>query len=1137
MTAAFAEAVRRQREASDPGVSVWVSANAGTGKTKVLTDRLLRLLLSGVAPESVVAITFTRAAAAEMENRLFAELARWAADDDEAVVQRITELVGKPPPKPEAAIAAARRLLVQVLECPGGIRIQTIHAFCQSLLASFPLEAGLAPHFRALDELEAAALRVEARTGMLRAAERGGGELAEAFRTLAGTVGDQQLGTVLDEFITRNDSFTEIVRSHGGIAGYVRGLAERLEVDPAGTEADVIRSAWRRMEAGDPDGRGRRAAEELAEASLAHPKLDDPAKKLEAWIETPDDDAVRKEAWEAWRTVFLTQSGSVRAKLPWSPGRDRQPLIALGGDLQAFLNAECGAVQQDGDRLHMVRTLRISAAFARLAEAEQRGYERLKRDQVAVDYDDLLVRTGDLLTRRSASDWILYKLDGGLRHILVDEAQDTAPSQWRVVSAVVEDFFTGLSAAEDTPRTLFAVGDPKQSIYRFQGADPDGFATKSREFRERAQNAKRPWKPLQLDLSFRSAPAVLKVVDEVWNRPRTGRGDGEPTRHAAFRTGQHGRVEVWPPVMPEAGADHPQAHVRRLARLMAERIRTLVAGADGRPAPYGPGDIMVLMRQRAPLMPFIVRALREVGIPVAGVDRMRLVEQPPVVDLIGLTRFLLHPHDDLALANVLRGPLAGLDRGLGEEQLFDLAHDRGPRSLWGALCARTGDHADYRTACERLRSLLDRTARDSPFDLFSHVLDGERGGRTAILARLGPDAVDAIEEFLFQAREFARSQIPTLEHFADWIEGKNLEVKRDLETAAGSVRIMTVHAAKGLEAPVVFLAEREGRRQSRASVVWGPGNLAFFSLPEPERPDLVNRLREQFAGEEQREYERLLYVAMTRARDRLIVASWQKKPAKTPGPWWSHLVRSALADSETLTVTVDESFPDVGSPSEEQDPVPAYVFEEDRPVAPEAPPPPVPAAAAPEAPAWLRAPAAPEAAVRPARTASQRVVDDGKATALARGTLAHELIEYLAPVDPDARWHRAPALADRLAPQLPPIMRRELWIVVLDLLERPEFAFMFGANSRAEVSIAGEIDGELVEGQIDRLVVTEEEVTVIDFKTGAAPASWAAAPAGYRKQVDDYARLLAKTYPERRIRGMLFYIEGPVLLADSAAAS
>ncbi len=1131
MTAALAEAVRRQREASDPGVSVWVSANAGTGKTKVLTDRLLRLLLSGVPPESVVAITFTRAAAAEMENRLFAELAGWAAEADAAVTRRIADLTGEAPPNPAAAAAAARRLLVQVLECPGGIRIQTIHAFCQSLLASFPLEAGLAPHFRALDDLEAAALRLEARAGMLQAAERDGGASAQAFRTVVGTCGDPQIGSVLNEFTTRHTSFPDIVRAHGGIDAYVRRIAELLEVDPADTEADVLRSAWRRLAAGQADGPGRRALDDLEQAASRHPSLHAPAEVLRTWIEAPDDPVARREGWRRWCGIFLTQKGTARKRLPWRAGSTSVP--ELGGDTRAFLEAESHALQRDGDRLQAVRTFRLSAAFARLAEAEQRRYERLKRARVAVDYDDLLVRTGDLLTRQSASDWILYKLDGGLRHILVDEAQDTAPSQWRVVAAVVEDFFTGLSAVRDTPRTLFAVGDPKQSIYRFQGADPDGFATKRRQFEERARNAARPWKSIQLDLSFRSAPAVLRVVDAVWNQPRKGLRPGEETRHAAFREGRHGRVEVWPPVVPEDGEDRPYAHVRRLARLMAERIGVLVGGDGGRAAQYGPGDIMVLMRQRAPLMPFIVRALREAGIPVAGVDRMRLVEQPPVIDLIELMRFLLHPHDDLALANVLEGPLAGLDRGLGEKRLFDLAHDRGPRSLWHALRDRADDHADYRTVRDRLRALLAKAAHESPFDLFSHVLDGARGARPALLARLGPDAADAIEEFLFQAREFGRRQTPTLEHFADWIEGETIEIKRDLETAAGSVRIMTVHAAKGLEAPVVFLAEREGPRRARASVVWGPRDVAFFRLPEGERPPVVHRLHEAFAEEEQREYERLLYVAMTRARDRVVVVSWQKRAPKQPGPWWSHLVRSALVESPEITATVDRSFPAVGPPPAPHRPSRAYVFEEGRPDAPpEASPAPSGAAPLPDAPGWLRAVAAPEPAVRPGRTAAQRVADAGKATALARGTLAHELLEHLGALDASARRERAPALADRLAPGLPAGMRRELCAIVLDVLDRPEFAFLFGRNSRAEVRIAGDLDGELVEGQIDRLVVTDTEVTVIDFKTGRAPSSWGDAPAGYRKQVGDYARLLAKTYPGRPVRGMLFYIEEPVLLAD-----
>ena len=1118
MSATSAEARHRQQEASDPDISAWVSANAGTGKTKVLTDRFLRLLLDGVPPEHIVAITFTRAAAAEMENRLFAELAKWAADDDAAIERRVTELVGHPPADPQASAEAARKLLVQVLECPGGIRIQTIHAFCQSLLASFPLEAGLAPHFRALDEIDAATLRMEARTSMLQVASREGGALAEAFRTVASRLGEKQIGEVLNEFTSGSKPFHEIVLRSGGIDAYVGQIAARLDIDPTDTEADLIRRAWQRMEPGSAGSPARRAHDELASGADQKISLAKAADALEAWIDAADDDATRLDCWSAWRDVFLTQKGTPRRRVPWSS--------LDSPDTVGFLEAECSAMQADIETLKSIRTFTISAAVARLAQEERQQYERLKRYLVAVDYDDLLERAADLLTNRSASDWILYKLDGGLSHILVDEAQDTAPSQWQVIAAVAEDFFSGESTDRDMRRTIFAVGDPKQSIYRFQGADPDGFVTKNREFGERVANARLPWKSVQLDLSFRSAPAVLKAVDQVWNLPREGLRDGEQTTHIAERADAHGRVEVWPPVEPEEGDERPNAHVRRLARLMAERIKMLVDPRDGTRAPYGPGDIMVLVRQRLPLMPFIVRALREAGIPVAGVDRMRLIDQPPVVDLIELARFLLHPHDDLALANVLKGPLAGLDQGLSEDQLFALAHGGESSSLWNSLCKHAGDHEAFGAACDRLRELVAKAASDTPFDLFSHVLDGERGSRAALLARLGPDAADAIEEFLFQAQEFGRREIPSLERFTSWIEGESIEVKRDMELTSGSVRIMTVHAAKGLEAPVVFIAEREGKPHQRSSIVWDPDDTAIFKLAEGERPAIVTGLQREFAEEEQREYERLLYVAMTRARDRIVVASWQKRPAREPGPWWANLVRSALVDNAELDVTVDPTFPCVDGAA-----TPAYVFEENRANAIQAvKPAQSDPSAIPELPDWLERPAPPEDAQRPTRRAAPAVVVDGKAEALARGTLAHQLLEHLAGLDDEERRQRAAGLAERMAPELPDGVRADVCSVVLDLLERPEFAFMFSGDSRAEVRIAGELEGRLVDGQIDRLVVTDGEVVVIDFKTGAPPPSWKDTPEGYRDQIADYAALVADVYPGRTIRGMLFYIEGPVLL-------
>lgn len=541
---------------------------------------------------------------------------------------------------------------------------------------------------------------------------------------------------------------------------------------------------------------------------------------------------------------------------------------------------------------------------------------------------------------------------------------------------------------------------------------------------------------------------------------------------------------------------------------------------------------MVLVRKRLPFMPFMVRALREAGIPVAGVDRMRLTDQPPVIDLMHLARFLLHPHDDLVLANVLRGPLAGVDQGLDDEQLFALAHGRESQSLWATLRHKSDDHDAFRTAYDHLSQLIIKAGHLTPFDLFSDVLDGTQGSRSALLARLGPDALDAIEEFLFQALEFGHREIPSLQQFTAWIEGENIEVKRDLEAAGGNVRVMTVHAAKGLEAPVVFLAEREGRPSLQAPILWHADGTAMFRLPKREQPAVVGRLYQDLVKEEQREYERLLYVAMTRARDRVIITSWQRKAPKEPGPWWSNMVRKPFAEDLAVRATNGDFSPPLDSAAS-----PAYVLEEN---ASDGPSPPTEAfelatPGEPETlPPWLLAPSILERPILPARRPSTDVIDEGKAVALARGTLAHQLLEFLAELPAEDRANRAPALALRLAPGLPERMCLKLCATALDVLGRPEFAFMFANNSRAEVRIAGDIDGQLVEGQIDRLIVTDEEVTVVDFKTGDPPPSWNEVTLGYREQVADYATLVAKTYPGRRVQGMLFYIEGPVLLKADA---
>lgn len=1112
MTEARTEAVRRQGEAAAPGGSAWVSANAGTGKTTVLTNRLLRLLLDGAGPERLLAITFTRAAAAEMENRLFARLARWAAMNDRALAADIGKLAGGRP-DPETLLHA-RKLLVRVLECPGGMRIQTIHAFCQSLLGSFPIEAGLPPHFRVLDESEALAFRREARTETLRQAAGKDEALEAALAEVVRAGGEDELHKVLDQLTRDRFRLLAAVKAAGGVDTYAVKIANVLEVKPGEDEDDVIRAAH---------GRSLARAGQLEAAAAALPAGTNKTASMQvagirSWLARGGSDEGLAEAWENWRLVFLTKAGTIRSRLvPAAVQRGNPEVTALLAD-------EAEKVEQEEHRRRRVRIARVSAAFVRLGVDEVERYERFKRNRAAVDYDDLIERTGRLLTRREASEWILYKLDNGIDHVLVDEAQDTSPGQWRVIEAVAGEFFAGRGTREDgPPRTLFAVGDPKQSIFRFQGADPEAFGRMRESFGTRATDGRIPWQVVDLNLSFRSTPAVLGAVDAVANSCGPGvASEDERVEHLADRVAVPGSVEAWPPVEPDEGATGQNAAVEKLAGMMAERIAAMTEGTapEGGP-PVPPGDIMVLVRKRIPFMPYIARALKLRGVPVAGLDRMQLVEQAAVVDLMNLGRFLLLPDDDLALANVLKGPLCGLDRGISEEGLFALAHGRKGR-LWGALRERHAERPEYGAARERLTHLLRLAERLAPFDLFSEALDGEGGSRNALLARLGSDAGEAVEEFLVQAVEYGNREVPSLEGFLAWLTREEIEVKRDMEAAGGSVRILTVHGAKGLEAPVVFVAERAGKPILQDKVTWTGDGTVLRRFPGDQREAITEGIAMRQEEEDLREYRRLLYVAMTRARDRLVIASWRKREGKSD-EHWPAMAWNALPDAGAT-----EADPPVpGLPG----PVLALANDGPERAGEEAPAPPAPGA---PAPAWARIPPAPEPPVRRPRSPSGppgRVVDPA---AVMRGEFAHLLLDRLPDEPPFDREGTALELGRRHAADLPEAVRSEVAGKVIGLLADPALADLFGAGSRAEVRIAGQVGDDIVRGRVDRLVVDGERALAVEFKSGAAPKSWASAHPAHRNQILDYVALLRDMHPDREVRGALLYLEGPVLIEAEA---
>jgi ATP-dependent helicase/nuclease subunit A len=1126
---ARARATRLQREASDPAHSAWVSASAGTGKTTVLVKRVLRLLLEGVAPHRILCITYTKAAAAEMAIRIDRELMGWATMAEADLEAELAELMGTPPDR--ARCRRARRLFHGVLEAPGGLQIATIHAFCQEVLKRFPIEAGIAPHFAVIDERDAAAARADARRATIEAALDGDGALA----TIAASTSEEGFGKLLSEAMDEPGRLRRAIgRDFGAFEARVHA---ELGIDPGTNESNVVAAAAL-LDAGCAAALSR-----VADAMLRGGKKDRAAgEAIAAWLAAPDR---RSAQFYRYLTVFFTDegAGARRVKLI------HKDALKLAPDGAEVLSREAERLDRARDRIRAARTAAATIALFRLAGDVLERYEAFKRGRAALDFDDLIEKTRALLDSEAAGvAWVLYKLDGGLDHIMIDEAQDTSPGQWALIAKLVEEILAGKGRETGAiERTLFVVGDFKQSIYSFQGAAPEQFEAMHRDFKARSGALRRRLGDVALDVSFRSVRAILETVDRIFAEPAAASGvapdAGEPIRHLTARAGLGGVVEIWPiasrgeaePAAPWAAprvveeAPHPDA---RLAATIADHIAGWIRSEEpleshGRP--IRAGDVMILMRRRGELMARMVAELKQRGVPVAGVDRMRLGEQLAVEDLTALGRFLLQPEDDLTLATVLKGPFFGLT---DDAHLFPLAHGRGGLSLWRRLgeAAREAG-GDFAAAHRRLLSLLDRADFVPPFELYARLVEAE-GGRRALLGRLGRDAEDALDEFLELALDYQRRHAPSLEGFLDWLGRGEVEIKRDLEQAGrDEVRVMTVHGAKGLEAPIVFLADTASRPENADRILWGAAGKDA-PLWSPAKADEVGPLelrRRAFDAAHAAEQRRLLYVALTRAADRLYLCGFAGKPAAAAGSWHD-LAASALKKLPDAAFRFDFAADFAGEGWRiEQHGAPR------QPTAPpwgrEAEPGPLPDWA-------LRAPRpepAPPRPLAPSRGPDEPPIAspflDAAAERFRRGLIVHRLLQTLPDLPPGGRQAAAARFLARKVHGLAPAAQQAIAAETLALLDEPALAPLFGPGSLAEVPIAGTVEGHVVAGQIDRLVLAEREIWIVDYKTNRAPPPTPGeiAPA-YLRQMALYRALVGRLYSGRRLRCCLLWTDGPRLM-------
>ncbi len=1142
----------QQARASDPLESQLASANAGSGKTKVLVDRVCRILCmgsdrkQGPDPGKILCLTYTKAAANEMQSRLFATLGEWSILSQDDLNRELNKLFNSNRERTPREIAQARELFARALETPEGLKVQTIHAFCERVLGRFPLEAGITPGFEPLDEIEQTEFQqTVTRALMQEAVEFPEGDLAWALRELGRNMANNGFDQILKDIAHRGDAIANW-RENGGIMPF----ANYLGLSSDDTAASVMRAAWETGPLEDI---------RLAAQRLSRSTNDNDRKKAAAILSCFELPA--EQAFQRYRDVILKQDYGMRAQIVTKAGDE---------DSLGFFGAKANSPTPEARRVYDAQqtvlsavSLEMTRAIYIIAQAYQKHYAMLKRRARKLDFGDQIALVKRLLVNSEISDWIRYKLDYGIEHILIDEAQDTSPDQWDIIDALRDSFIEPdpTQLTDDIHKTFFAVGDEKQSIYSFQGARPKMFQKRTRD-----HYAAREEDPIRMQMSFRSSPEILTVVDHVFggdegNSRLFGEGRGSMGTHVSHesRWTRPGQVELWPLTRPPENppeetpwdtrpVDAPDQSSSRekLARRIAVQIKSWLDEGQAVNArektkddefreftrPVRAEDVLILVKKRDAFFNALIRNLKSHGVPVAGADRLVLKDAVVVKDMLALSRFILLPTDDLSLAEVLRSPLIDIS----EDDLFDIAHGRGEAPLWEAL--KQSDLPAAKTATGRLTRFLQFASKFAPFEFYTRVLDEwDAAGRSLkyrVFKRLGMEAEDALHAFLSRALAYQRTGSPSLLHFVQSFEQSEQEIKRELDRADGEVRVMTVHGAKGLQAPIVILPDttqipKAGRQGGR--LIEYKSGMAFIPS-KSDRSEAVNKLHDMDAEDSLAEYMRLLYVAMTRAESRLVICGFHSGHKNSDGVdqgSWYDVCRQAL--SELPSVDLD-SFEDAGLvyggigddversfvKATEGTVLPSWIVQD---VQPEL------ESVRNLTPSDLLSPTL--GADMPLRSPVSQTPDR-----FSRGNIIHKLLEVLPDIDPKRRSDAAYAYLAKNKYLSPPA-RDNIAKEVFAVLDHPEFAPLFAPGSQAEVSLAGRATGlpedVYLSAQIDRLAVTDETVYIIDFKSNRPPPRQAGdVPDIYWGQMAAYRAMIADIYPQKAVKCALLWTDGPTLM-------
>lgn len=1089
----------QQFSAANPNISVWVEASAGTGKTKVLSDRVLRLLLNSddPHPERILCLTYTKAGAMEMKSRIYERLSEWSVMSDENLQQSLSELFSVENitfSKMQNYKKRARVLFAILLDTTGGMKIQTIHSFCQDLLSRFPIESGISPYFEIIENEEQTDILEQIRNDLIVKAENDSKSSTSRYmRYITENMKESNFSKAIKEIIENREKLQNIFNYYHDFSDFENKLADKIGADKTKLTADIYNDFMHSL-SGKLD---------IIVETLRHGT--EPEKRTADVLQNIIKNGYSAQYFEDLQKIFLKTDGDLKT-IGTKDSRAYNPNITEQAEKISMQIAETSK------KIARQRLFFSSQAIFGLAHELFSLYAEYKNKRAKLDYGDLIFYANRLLSNSASADWVLYKLDGGIDHILVDEAQDTSPEQWNIIKALSEEFFAGRGSKRE-PCTVFVVGDCKQSIFSFQGADPQKMEEMLKYFSAKSENN---FEKINLDISFRSTSAVLDIVNKVFSFPEANSGvtsENEQMKHLPYRIGELGRVEIWPLMIKEKQntSDNDKAYLNpqktpsvkyRLAQKIVAKIKELMEKSQNTPRPLHFGDFMILVQKRAHFINEFIRACKEGNVSVSGADRIKLSEQIAVQDLISLAKFLLLPNDDLSLAEVLKSPLFNFT----DDDLFKLCWNRGSANLWSKL----RDYSEYHQTYEELQNLCNQIDFVRPYELFCHVLS-KMGGRRKFILRMGYEVEDALDEFMNMLLNFERDHIPSMQNFVEWISNHEIEIKREAkQNDIDAVRLMTVHGSKGLQARVVFLPDTTHSNKlinEQKLLIDEKQNIAFYPLNKEYFENNSLKINQQITQKEDEESRRLLYVALTRAEDELYICGFSGSSKGADKGSWYELCKSAFreqgkeqSDGNMVYEIKGEVLPSKKS----------IIKTSEKSISAEN---------------WIFRNAETEIATSKPYTPSKLDSDDEDSVSpladngnfYKRGTVIHKMLQFL----PQTDENRAQIMQRYLEESGFSYMEAEqIADEVSKVLNNPAFSDIFGKNSRAEVPIMGEIEGKIISAQIDRLIIFPDKIKIVDFKTNRRVDE---IPPSYINQLNVYAQLISKIYPNKQVETYILW--------------